>query len=315
MSRELSIVMALYGKASYTKRYVRFFREEAPEHIRLILFDADNQAEFLNLSLGESIKRESIFMNGTPGTYVKSMNEMLSHVETDYVMLNDNDDFPSFPGLLGALEILELDESVEWVGGKIGHFFTDKWGQIVFQRDKTSRGSRTISEKLADKYQYEWYNVFRTTSLQKIFGEMARSSPTEWKHPEIFQTLYCSLLPGRYLEKYLYFREVMVKNSSDSLNRETGLHEDFCEATVKILSGAAHHKLDSAATKRLLLEWLLKYNDRRRMYPKLLVKSVLSHLGLLDLIDKHLARASKVSEIDFINTTRLIEKHVIHQVL
>jgi len=291
--------MPLYGKRGYTERYVRYFSAEAPRNVKLLLFDADHQLEKLKLDVPDNVVLDSILMDGSPGTYAKSMCEMLSRVTTEFAMLNDNDDFPYFPGVVEAMKRLESDSSIEWVGGNIGHFFRTPFGRQVFLRDKTGRGHRTILEKLTNKYQYEWYNVFRSSTLKNLFEKMIDSCPVEWKHLEIFQTLYCSLLRGTYLDNYIYFREVFVKNSSASLSRAVGIHEDFIRSAVGILCRINEANLERSEIEPLLRNLLLKFHDRRRMYAKLFMQIVLAHWGALDWLDRELAEHSEFCEADF----------------
>jgi len=301
--------MPLYGKASYTNRYINYFSTEAPNTIKLLLFDADRQLEYSARDLSGNITVDKVLMDGSPGTFAKSTNEMLSKVDTEFVMMNDNDDFPNFPGILKAIELFQSDSSIEWVGGKIGHFFGSALDRTVFLRDKTGRGSRTVREKLTGRYQQEWYTIFRTSSLIRIFKEMIQSSPVEWKHPEIFQSLYCSLLHGKYSEEYIYFRQIFVRSSSDSLNKKAGLHEDFVRNTVEAICTNGGGSQDRAEIERLLKGWLAQYNDRRKMYVKLFLEGVLFHLGILKFLDRKLAGHSESLEMEFLRASQLIGKY------
>lgn len=308
MGYKLSIVMPLFGKARYTERYVKYFAAESPSEVKLMLFDADRQLEARSFDFPNNVVVDSVFMDKTPQTYVKSMNEMLSKVDTEFVMLNDNDDFPNFLGMLEVMKLLEGDSSLAWAGGKIGHFFNSTYNSTVFLRDKTGRGYRTVQEKLSGKYQYEWYNVFRTTALKQLFEKMEESHPVEWSHLEVFQALYCSLQKGIYSDNYIYIREILVTNSSASLIKKGGSHQEFVKRTVGILRDTKG-AVDGWDAEQMLLKFMLIENDRRRMYLAQFIKSILFHLGLLSFIDRRLARHKESSELEFVRAIRLISQY------
>jgi hypothetical protein len=251
---------------------------------------------------------EEIRMDGTPRTYVKSMIEMLSSVTTPYVMLNDNDDFPYFPGVADAVALAESRPNLDWIGGQIGHFHRPPIGTPFFLRDKSGRSIRTIREKMSGRYQYEWYNIFRTPAIVEIFEKLDQCYPDRWTHPELFQTLFSSLLSGIFLDRYVYFREVLVKNSSDSLNTSVVEKGDFPRAMCLSLKKRSRSEENWSEIADLIVQYLSRYPNRKKMVFKLAIQTGLNCFGILDSIDSSAGGNVAAREADFIAARGLLNE-------
>jgi glycosyltransferase domain-containing protein len=309
MEHVLSVLMPLYGKSEYTIKYLNYFVEESPKNILLMMFDADKQLDSIEYNFTNNIQIDKIYMDRTANTYVKSLYEMLKKVKTKYVMFNDNDDYPFFSGISDALQVLDGNRNLDWVGGLIGHFYHDPiFKNKVFLRDKRNPKVKNLKDKLSGQYQQEWYNIYRTESLKKMFSLMVEARPIEWNHPEVFHSLFTSLQNGVYVKNYIYFREVLISNSSASLISKNGDHVNFSRNTEQIIKTQIN-ELVNWEIKELIIKLLNNVTDRRIIYITRFLKTILFKLKILNYIDKKLAMHTEGVEKEFFKAKNLISNY------
>jgi len=311
MDFKLTVVMPLYGKKKYTARYLNYFLSESPVSIKLLFCDADDHFPYWTESAKNIELMRGVLMDGTVETYVQSLNKILATVKTEYVMFNDNDDFLYFPGVLDSLDIMGNDKSLNFVQGKIGHFYQTIFGDRYFLRDKAARAKKTMHQKLNGSYQYEWYSIYRAEALIKIFEELKFVGATAWTHPEVYNSLYCCAMNGVYIDRYTYFREVFVSASSDSLDARKNIdHTTFIGSVDKKLFSQDPNNGIKYDLAELLQKFINKKRDRRRMYGKIIFQIILNALGILGAIDKKLAKHNIISESDFLEASLKINKFI-----
>lgn len=217
MEKTLTLLVTLKDRAEFTPRLYNYLA--SIKYPFSVLF-ADGSLGEENEKFFQKIKGEKKFnftyirypKDLTLENYYQKCAKAINSIKTPYVMLADNDDFPCTHGQKEAISFLEKNPEYIGCNGQVGGFINSFSSFKPFGKnflyfpyysiemdqpvplDQPSAMDR-ISSYLNNFYSC-FYSVFKTSSLQKTFNEIAELNFSELGIYELFLNYY-QLVQGK----------------------------------------------------------------------------------------------------------------------
>ncbi len=238
-----TLILLVKGRDDFTKRWLNYF-DEIDFKFPIIISDGANDGYVKNLIHNHTFKNnikitfKQFDTNDGFEKYYQMKRDTLNSVETKYSMICDNDDFIIKTGLYEIINFLEYNDDYISASGKILNFEIDNWkyhtyGDIFFLpeydytrlEDPLNDWSKQI-KSIFNEFQPNFYNVFRTEELKKIFNETAQHNFSDLTINEFFIQLRANTLgKSKILNCHHYFRQ---RGTSQISN-----HFDFSKDIIK----------------------------------------------------------------------------------
>lgn len=211
---KLTVLLSIKGRNAHTARYLwHAHRTEFPYAIRLIDGDATDRfaSLFANLrARGWAPPQAKYSYHGPDHStlrYYGKMLEAMKDIDSEYVVINDNDDFPSASGLRKSVEFLETNPEFVGAGGRVGGFrLRDEsgktegvWGSVQtwsalagriayrpvrFAHEKVS--DRLEAQMLQNRSAFLFYYVYRKSALERVLSEMHEAAIQDFTLMELY---------------------------------------------------------------------------------------------------------------------------------
>lgn len=206
MTKALTVILTLRGRHLHTLRWMwHANRVKFPFHI--IIADGEvhpaidrvfsDVGNFPNLSYEYHRHCDLSFTD-----FYRKCAETAGKVETRYVMMSDNDDFPIVTGILKSIAHLDQEPDYVCAGGVIPNFSVmpaaagpgNVVGELVGLKFGYAQGVHdiafsSVSERVMDvlnRYHVIYYHAFRTPALRVIFEEAEKHDFSDLTVHELF---------------------------------------------------------------------------------------------------------------------------------
>ena len=202
--KSFTLVLLIKGRHEFTHRWLMYMKEIKFEH-QIIIADGqddDETKKMIDEINGENILSIRYYRYNTHAgypEYFKMKNDILSKVETELVMLCDNDDFILPMGL--NKQIIFLSENLEYISssGRILNFELDNYNNSCFgkkinllhpyqyHRLEEPGGSwKKYIDSIYTKFQPNFYNVFYVNHLKQISHELVELNVSDFIISEFY---------------------------------------------------------------------------------------------------------------------------------
>lgn len=251
---KLTIILVLKNREEFTERWLKYINSIDP-FFHIII--ADGSESPLNLQYFSKFKIKSrieYFHYGedlTISNFVSKIDKVLEKVNTKYVVLMSNDDFPIINGISAALSAMEANEDYvcamgdcidvslsENFGSNLGNHV---YGNLMINKSLYSNKSieeREITERLDSFlkiYESFWHAIYRTTILQKVYKSCTKMNLDSMLTYELAANLH----------SLIYGKMVRLKNHTFML------HQSHPKMEAKKLPTATEYTQDTAWRKQL----------------------------------------------------------------
>ncbi len=185
-----TLVLFVKGRDEFSQRWLKYI-DEIDFKYPVIISDGANdgfvEKMIKNFSFRNNInlKFRQFDTNSGFKAYYEMKRDTLSEINTKYVMICDNDDFILENGINQILNFLETHNEYISASGNIFNFEIDNWrnttyGNLFFlPKYKYSRENDPVEDwfkqiqSIFNSFQPNFYNIFKTSILTKIFTETA----------------------------------------------------------------------------------------------------------------------------------------------
>ena len=252
---DITILLTLRGRHLLTLRWLWYANLiEFPYHV----FIADGEVHpAIDRILSDNAKFPKLsyeyhrYIDLSYSDFYNKCVDASNKIDTNYVMMSDNDDYPIITGIEDSINYLNLEVSYVAAGGRVPSFSIDGRSEIIGQvfgqmRDQRFRyayrchdfSSYSKKDRVLDQagtHQVLFYHVYRTQALRTIFDEIQEHNFTDLTVHEYFSALRTATL-GKVRTNpsvVCYFRQ-QGTSSGFSLTRDwvhhmlhTNLPQDF----------------------------------------------------------------------------------------
>jgi len=195
-SHKLTIVLTLKGREEFSYRWMEYMNEKkCPYEIVIADGGSDSNLELRlrNTSSYPNIRYKYIRYpyDENFDIFIKKLENVISLIDTTYILLADNDDFYILEKIPELIEFLELNSDYVGARGKLVDFEVfDKCGDSkakvrgnkykAYSIDSPSIEDECSLNRISkvcqgmDKYNYymNWYSILRTKTLQEIWKNL-----------------------------------------------------------------------------------------------------------------------------------------------
>ncbi|MCA0970445.1 glycosyltransferase [Halobacillus litoralis] len=217
MSGKVTVVIPFYNPGKYIITAIESVFDQTYEEWKMLLVNdasTDNSLSFITPYLGDP--RVRLINNSVNIGQSKSLNVGLNHVETEFMIQLDADDW-FYPHTLETMvrEAKALPEDYAVVSGNITIYFEDSKGDVHKKRTKKGRGFK-------DKYDYMlsnmsvWPRFYRVSALRKV-GGWPTDDPFEGRFNEDKRVLFYLIEHFRFywIDKALYCHRLHGSNQTN----------------------------------------------------------------------------------------------------
>ena len=255
----LTLILLVKGRNNFTERWLKYI-DEINFKFPIIISDGANDGFVENLLNSYQFKNKiniqfkQFDTNSGFKKYYEMKRDTLKEVKTKYSMICDNDDFVIQNGLNQLINFLDSNEEYISASGKILNFEIDNWklntyGNLFFLPayeytryiDPLNNWSEQL-KSVFNNFQPNFYNIYRTEYLKKIFEETADINFSDLTMNEFFiQLRSVTMGKSKILNCHHYLRQrgtSQISNnfdfSSDLLKKNLPedvrkLNKIFCE--------------------------------------------------------------------------------------
>ena len=231
-----TLVLLVKGRDNFSLRWLQYM-DEINFSFPIIISDGENDGFIENLIKTHPFKNnlnitfKQFDTNKGFKSYYEMKRDTLKDIQTKYVMICDNDDFIIPSGLNELIKFLENNDEYISASGKILNFEIDNWksktyGNFYFLPtynysrliDPSDKWIKQINMVFA-KFQPNFYNIFRTNTLSKIFNETAELNFSDLTIYEFFIQLRANTLgKSKILPVHHYIRQRGTSQTSNNFN-------------------------------------------------------------------------------------------------
>ena len=239
----------------------------------------------------------------TYSDYYIKLASVLDMVDTEYMVLADNDDFYIVDGLRKSIDFLVNNTNYASCRGEIGGFFQKNKNE--FQFGISSRESITLdSETSADRvlqnlsnYNVSYYDVCKTENRRIAFNKIRDISSSDLFITEIIDSCLTVCFGKIKREEYLYL--VRHNNSPESSARTLEKEND---TLGRMFEKTWSHDINSFIT--VISEMILKVDHSKNSQIYLLKKAYRKHLSKA-IIENLSSEMSVISRFFILNSLRM----------
>jgi len=310
-----SIILPLFSRENHTYRFLEFLNENKPQ-FDIVLADGLDEGlpdrlktQFSELNLKSiSYKQSKKFLD-----FYNMIYQAISIVDTEYVMLVDNDDFIIQSSLNSLIDFLDNNQDYCSAGFEIAQFQIDNFSSKTYgsktsfsrryyykREDEPYRDIKQNLQEVFLNFQPNFYNVFRTNSLKLVWKELCELNFSDLTIAEFYIMLRILSL-GRqktFLHSTHYLRQSGT-GISENYNFFDALIDNNVPEDIRLLEKKINHifnlnsdKSISDAYKKYLRVFLAsRINSNNPLVNKL--KSRIRNLGILVNLN------SKIKEFQF----------------
>jgi len=223
---QLTIVIPTYNRPLELERSIEYWRD-LPVTVHIL--DGSERPWF---PLGPIRSASTIIYHHIPVTKdqspMESIFERILHGSklpaTKFSAFGCDDDFYTISGLIQSLEILNSDNSIDAVVGRVltykksGHADVSWWCKYLGWKDNEKLRSEDLSVRAAQKKNWFLYAVCRTDCWQKFLstsytpGNFTKTQ--HYAHEWMMMRLSTALFRTIFLEKFLTVRQVTVDGAN-----------------------------------------------------------------------------------------------------
>lgn len=260
MNNDITILLPLKDRTSYTKRLMSFLDEqECPfciliadggkdEEIQRHLENKDNYSN-LNYSY---IRYE---YDASLEKFYKKMKDAVSRIETKYVSLQDNDDYFNIDGMIKSSQIIDREDYFSARGAVIHN----PGGYNMYEKYSNPITGQTAAERVIDQSKHfhsNWHNVMYSKILKATWSLLEIAQPSNFRFVE--QT-NC-YVPIAYGNGHRGDFDWMIHNAGERIQTESGsLQNHFPAQEVWINSG---HWLENFNKMTEIVGCLISFYDK-----------------------------------------------------
>ena len=202
LKKKLTIILLLKERKDFTQRFLLFF-SKLPQEYKLLIADGSKKA--LSKNYFEPLIKNNVDFKYCKFPYDKNLNTFINKiykslliVETEYVMLFDNDDFPVKSALDRCIIALDNRKDLIGCGGYLINFtlFEGKLGGNPIHLSKINYGGKYIQKKSIDRVSSFLLGKINVNTVNDIF------------RTEILKNTYKAIKNVNF--KYIYFYFLLV---------------------------------------------------------------------------------------------------------
>ena len=306
IDNNLTIILSLKGRPGFTFRWMEYAASINLPFKVVIVDGGDDKDVEERLSSSKSYNQVRYKYYRFPYDesyldYFSKLETAFDHVETDYVVMADNDDFFVIDGLRKNVEFLMENSDYISCGGEVGGLFFDNDECFEFgvssnkQNNITSESSMSRVLSHFNSYDATYYDVHRTEQLKKCFSKLRVLNPSDLFVAELITS--CMTVASGKVKKDNYLHLVRQNNSPGS-------------------GAAGAHKKGGFLTRMCLPNWSTDYHN----FIELLAAELSHNEDLVEetkvaLDQSYNAFLLKNIQAEFLNevsfTTRIIVKYML----
>jgi len=251
---KLTIILVLKDREEFTERWLKYINSIDP-FAHIIVADGSesplNSKYFFKFKIKSKIKYFHYGEDFTISNFVSKIDRVLEKVNTEYVVLMSNDDFPLINGILAALNVMEANEDYvcamgDCVDVSLSEKFSSNLGNHVYGNlmiNGALYSTKSIEEgeitKRLDSFlkinESFWHAIYRTTILQKVYRSCTKMNLDSMLTYELAANLH----------SLIYGKMVRLKNHTFML------HQSHPKMEAKNLPTATEYTQDAAWRKQL----------------------------------------------------------------
>jgi glycosyltransferase domain-containing protein len=269
LKKKLTIILLLKERKDFTERFFLFF-SKLPQEYKLLI--ADGSKKELSKSYFETLIKNNVDFKYCKFPYDRNLKAFINKiyqslliVETEYVMLFDNDDFPVKSALDRCIIALDNRKDLIGCGGYLLNFslFGDNLGGNPIHLSKINYGGKYIQKKSLDRVSSFLLGKKKVNAINDIF------------RTEILKDTYKAIKNINF--KYIYFYFILVdilnyyKGKVLKLNTPFILHQSHPEGmsnTMKNIYETANNRIFFSQKKTF-------YNFLQRKIKNKKIKTIL----------------------------------------
>lgn len=281
MKKKLTILLTLFDRDEDTLIWLKKnIFNEFNYFVADGSLNCNNQNIFLNNKF-PNLDYKRFSFDSNIKDYLFKLKNSLTLINTEYVMISDNDDFLLKKGLEKIILFLEKNNDYDFCSGNIYYikrsnnndnnffFYLNSLNNYGYEKSSFYKSLKKyfFSSKGCS---YLWYSVYKKSFLLSIVERIIENKIFNWHAIEIFHTIY-SLKYGNY--KYLntchYIRQVSINSITSNLN----IKENFMELFYRnyddhknlIVSIIENENFDYLELKKIIADGLnqRKYKNNR----------------------------------------------------
>tara|TARA_Y100001970_G_scaffold149443_1_gene183381 strand:+ start:21632 stop:22585 length:954 start_codon:yes stop_codon:yes gene_type:complete len=232
---KLTILIPLKDRPEFT---LKFLENNILDNYNYLFADGskynDNYNIFLNYKKSNIIYKK-FRVDMSCKDMINKINESINLVNSNYIMLADNDDFLNFHGIDKCLKILDKKKSIQLIGSNISFVKNkslkeNKYG-IVYNYTNCKYLNliepRFSVFKMFQPYNYVYYSIFSMDVFKKVFADLKNF---EIDHFQLFEILHSqfALMYTKYfhIKTNHYIRLENKKFSNDNYLKSNSLSLD-----------------------------------------------------------------------------------------
>jgi len=302
-----TLLLLVKGRHEFTKRWLIYMKEINFEH-NIIIADGqdddetENLIKEINLNNSLSIRYFRYNTHLSYQDYYKMKKDALNKVETDFVMLCDNDDFVIPSGLKQQIDFLRSNQEYISSSGKILNFEIDDFEFIEYGKKvsflnpcKYYRVEEPIEnwhkhiKSVFTEFQPNFYNVFRTKYLKLIANELVEQNFSDLVINEFYVQLRASTLgqskvltssfhyirqrgTSSLSKKYEFSKDILKKNMPEDIRKLANKISDIISKNSTTLKKDYETCILEGFSK--YLNYYLAHTTLKFRFPKLYILKI-----------------------------------------
>ena len=283
MNNKLSIILTIYGRKSFTQRWLKYHNDNHCDY-RILIFDAKGDNYFSNL---DKLKNDypnlncKYFLLKQPANsnleffFKKLLPTAIENLETEYFIIDDNDNFYNTSHFEEYIQFLDKNTNYSSVRGESYRFWFYRGFNIKPVYDLYSKKIISIKPKnfsiLFDS-DYErinwflkniendshvlinWYSVYRTEQAKTVFNTIKKAKGFDPFIAELFILLgFLNFGKLKVLKRKHFFQQHGSSESSKKLIEEgLPIERMFYEGNFEYIASCLD-ELDCDAQKRQMI--------------------------------------------------------------
>ncbi len=235
MANDLTIVLPLYGRAHYTRTWLKNNLADYYDYIVADGSSDDSNAEIFGSLAPSGLQYCRYPADASVAQYAEKICDAVGRIRTKYTMMCDNDDLLLTTGIRQCIAALELDPGSACAGGPIagacgwrGQTERFSYPMVVHNPAhlNATSGLEAVRRNKSD-YRYFWYSIFRTESYQRIWNEIRDIGFSNFYLVEMFHSDPAVLSGYHHVRQRHYLRLLNpLSSTSREISAKSGRHTE-----------------------------------------------------------------------------------------
>lgn len=176
---KITFLLTLKDRPEHTESWIKNnFNEKFNFHIADGSSNIDNEKIFLKYQ-HKNILYKHYGFDSSITKYLQKIRDSIIEIESEYIMLCDNDDFINYKGIKKCIQVLDKYSDYTCAGGTIYSVFQNTSNPNLFNLPIPFLNNLKIHNiedafssfiEVRREYKYLYYSVFRKTDLEKIWN-------------------------------------------------------------------------------------------------------------------------------------------------